>query len=213
MFTLAHLTLFRLQETTSLETAFRAAVILQETCLQLTQGQHLDISYEERDRLDLQAYWAMVGGKTAALLAACTELGALIARVDPNIQAAYREFGLSLGLAFQAQDDLLGIWGDSEMLGKSTASDLYSGKKSLPVLYGLSYGGAFARRWRQGPIKIEEVSQMAQLLEQEGAKGDTQEQVLMYTNKALSALEQACPLGQAGDALISLTNKLLIRRT
>ena len=79
MFALAHLTIFRLAGTTNEHTAFQAAHMLQETCLELTKGQFLDMSYETQSQLMIDDYWPMVSGKTAALLATCTELGALVA--------------------------------------------------------------------------------------------------------------------------------------
>jgi geranylgeranyl diphosphate synthase type I len=72
----------------------------------------------------------MVGVKTAALLSACTELGALAAGASEPTRVACRQFGYSLGLAFQAQDDILGIWGNASLTGKSAESDLVAGKKS-----------------------------------------------------------------------------------
>ena len=62
--------------------ALKAVEILQSTCLHLTQGQYLDLSYESRDDLTIDDYWPMVEGKTAALIAASTELGALAAFCD-----------------------------------------------------------------------------------------------------------------------------------
>ena len=155
-------------------TTLRAAQILETTCLQLTQGQFLDIAYETREDLGLADYWPMVGGKTAALIAACTELGALVAGVPGSTQARYRNFGLNLGLAFQVLDDYLGIWGEPAKTGKSAASDLLEGKKSLPVLFGLSQGGDFARRWAQGPFQPQEVAGLAAPWRQEGAQSYTQ---------------------------------------
>jgi len=116
MLTLAHLALHRLQETAGVSTAFEASNILQKTCLELTKGQYLDISYETRQELDLLEYWPMVSGKTAALIAACTELGALVSGCTASSREAYRDFGYYLGLAFQALDDLLGIWGTAPIL-------------------------------------------------------------------------------------------------
>lgn len=212
MFTVAHLSLLGLAETASARAALEANRILQKTCLHLTQGQYLDISYEARGDLNLAAYWPMVGGKTAALLAACTELGALAAQAPEARQAAYRQFGWTLGLAFQAQDDLLGIWGDSAVTGKSADSDLVSGKKSLPVLFGLEQNGPFARRWREGPINGEQVADLARQLEAEGARQYTQERANALTDQALEALEKAQPEGEAGRALKELAAQLLKRK-
>ena len=212
MFTTAHLALLGLEKTTSCETALKAARIVQETCLQLTQGQYLDMAYENRKDLSLDAYWQMVGGKTASLLAACTQLGALVAGANVDVLHAYRKFGRYLGLAFQAQDDLLGMWGDEALTGKSAESDLVTGKKSLPVLYGLSQGGAFARRWTQGPVRNEEAPRLAAQLTNEGAQDYTQEQANRLTTQALEALDLAQPLGKAGGLLREMANQLLKRK-
>jgi geranylgeranyl diphosphate synthase type I len=212
MFTLAHMAMLRLADNATPEIAFKASNILHETCLRLTQGQFLDISYETRGDLTLDAYWSMVSGKTAALLAACAHIGALIAGADEEIQSFYHQFAWSLGLAFQAQDDLLGIWGDSAVTGKSVESDLVSGKKSLPVLYGLKQGREFARRWYQGPITSAEAPQIASLLEHDGARNYTLEQTNKLTSQALNFLQQASPQGDAGAELHSLALELLGRQ-
>jgi geranylgeranyl diphosphate synthase type I len=211
MFTLAHLTLLRLETTTNSQIALAASIVLQNTCLKLTQGQHLDISYEGEKALPLEAYWPMVGGKTAALLSACTEIGAIIADTDADTRDAYLRFGWNLGLAFQALDDILGIWGDAAKIGKSNASDLVAGKKSLPVLYGIAQNGDFAQRWLGEPIQVEEVPALAAQLEAEGARAYTQYEASKLTNAALEALENAQPQGEAGVALMELANKLLQR--
>jgi geranylgeranyl diphosphate synthase type I len=153
----------------------------------------------------------MVSGKTAALLSACTELGALVAGCEGFVCGAYAKFGHSLGLAFQAQDDLLGIWGDAALTGKSSESDLVSSKKSLPVLFGLGQNGPFARRWEQGKITPQEVSDLAKQLDLEGAYEYTHARANALTERALQSLDQAGPQGEAGDALRALALKLLNR--
>ncbi|MFZ6030893.1 MAG: polyprenyl synthetase family protein [Chloroflexota bacterium] len=209
LFTIAHLATLRLAETTTPDVTLEAVRVVQQTCLHLTQGQYLDIEYATRSELQPSDYWPMVAGKTAALLACCTELGALIA--DSCRRTSYREFGRLLGLAFQVQDDLLGIWGDAQATGKSTDSDLVEGKKSLPVLYGLHCAGAFAQRWASGPIAPDEVPALARQLETEGARAYAQAEADRLTQEALQALEIATPQGDAGEALYELARKLLKR--
>jgi geranylgeranyl diphosphate synthase type I len=213
MFTQAYLALQNLAESVSLPTTLSALRLLQETCLHLTQGQYMDISYENRSDLGVAAYWPMVSGKTAALLAACTGLGAMCAKADDDRFQAYSEFGRLLGLAFQAQDDILGIWGDAALTGKSADSDLVSGKKSLPVLYGLEQRGDFASRWEQGAIHADEVQILANQLEKEGALAYCQSAADQLTTEALENLEKAGPQGDAGVALRDLANKLLNRKS
>jgi geranylgeranyl diphosphate synthase type I len=193
-------------------TVARAASILHDTCLDLTRGQFLDMSYEERQDLTVDDYWPMVGGKTAALLSACCHIGALLGGADEAKQEAYRSFGYELGLAFQVQDDILGIWGDEALTGKSAASDLVEGKNSLPVLYGLSQNGKFAARWKQGPIQPEEVKLVAQWLVDEGGYDHAQNEAERWTARAIQNLEAAQPMGEAGRTLTGLANKLLKRK-
>jgi geranylgeranyl diphosphate synthase type I len=193
--------------------ALKTEAVIDRACLDLTRGQYLDMSYESQSDLTIQDYWPMVAGKTAALLSACTQVGAILGNVDEATQEAYRDFGHYLGLAFQVHDDYLGIWGDSALTGKSTDSDLVTGKKSLPVLYGLGKDGPFARRRAEGPVSAEEVPTLAEQLAREGAKVFTQETADQMTDLALQSLRQANPQAEAGEELFELANQLLNRQS
>jgi geranylgeranyl diphosphate synthase type I len=170
------------------------------------------MSYEERNDLVMDDYWPMIGGKTSALLSACTQIGALLGYANEAKIELYRQFGYNLGLAFQVQDDILGIWGDEAVTGKSAASDLVEGKNSLPVLYALEKNGEFADRWKQGPINQDEVSQVAALLDKEGGRVYAEKVSEELTQKALGYLHQANPQGEAGEAILGLANQLLKRK-
>ena len=100
----------------------------------------------------------------------------------------------------------------SGQTGKSIESDLATGKKTLPVLYAIGKGGRFARRWAQGPILVDEVPDMANLLEDEGAYHYTLDTAQRLTEKAYLALQQAACENPAGDALVELTELLLRRK-
>jgi geranylgeranyl diphosphate synthase type I len=200
-----------LKENYPAEIILQAAEILHSTCLELTRGQFLDMSFEERTDLTTDDYWPMIAGKTAALLSACCHLGALLGGADQSKQDAYRSFGQYLGLAFQVQDDILGIWGNEAVTGKSAASDLVEGKNSLPVLAGLAANGKFAERWRKGWIEKEEVETLANLLAKEGAYEMAHNASTQMTDLALLNLREADPQGEPGDALYDLTEKLLKR--
>jgi len=211
MFVISNLAIMDLSKNYPGDTVVRAARILHNTCLDLTRGQYLDISYEERQDLTIDDYWPMVAGKTSALLSACTRIGALLGNADEQRQQAYQLFGYHLGRAFQAQDDILGIWGDEARTGKSAASDLVEGKNSLPVLYAMGRQEGFADRWARGPITAAEVDGVARLLESEGAKTYAQQVAQEETQKALQSLENARPGGGAGQTLFELANRLLKR--
>ena len=211
LFVLSNQAIIDLNEYYSPDVIVRAAGILHDTCLDLTRGQFLDMSYEERVDLSVDDYWPMVAGKTAALLSACCHIGALLGGADEAKQESYRSFGHYLGIAFQVQDDILGIWGNESLTGKSAASDLVEGKNSLPVLAGLGRNGKFAARWKQGPIQSEEVEAVARLLTNEGGYETAYEASKQMTDLALLNLYEADPQGEAGDALYELADKLLKR--
>jgi len=211
LFVISNQAIIDLKEKYAAEIVLNAAEILHNTCLDLTRGQFLDMSYEERKDLGVEDYWLMISGKTSALLSACSQIGALLGAADEEKQEAYRSFGHYLGLAFQVQDDILGIWGDEKVTGKSAASDLVEGKNSLPVLAGLRKKGKFAERWAQGPIKPAEVEEVARLLASEDGYGYTKEASIQMTDMAINSLREADPQGEAGEALFELTNKLLNR--
>ena len=214
MFVIANQAILDLVEHYPAEMVVKAASILNSCCLDLTRGQFLDMSYEERNDLSIEDYWPMIGGKTSALLSACTHIGSLLGYANDEKQEAYRLFGYHLGLAFQVQDDILGIWGDEALTGKSAASDLVEGKNSLPVLFALgkSKNGAFANRWKQGPISVDEVGAVAALLEDEGGKEFAEKMSEAETQKALGYLKQANPQGEAGEEMLKLANMLLKRK-
>ncbi len=212
LFVIANQAALDLREHYPAEMVVRAASILNDCCLDLTKGQFLDMSYEERTDLTMEDYWPMIGGKTSALLSVCTQIGALLGYAQNEKIELYRLFVYHLGLAFQVQDYVLGIWGDEALTGKSAASDLVEGKNSLPVLFALEKNGGFAKRWKQGPISVDEVTAVAALLESEGGKAYAETMSEELTQKALGYLKQADPQGEAGEAILGLANMLLKRK-
>jgi geranylgeranyl diphosphate synthase type I len=211
LFVMSNQAIMELKKNYPVEIVLQGAEILHNTCLELTRGQFLDMSYEERNDLAVEDYWPMISGKTAALLSACCHIGALLGGAEEARQESYRAFGHYLGLAFQVQDDILGIWGDEALTGKSAASDLIEGKNSLPVLAGLGANGKFAVRWKQGPIQADGVQELARLLASEGGYEAATDAAKQMTDLALMSLREADPQGEAGDALFELADKLLKR--
>ncbi|MCQ3937198.1 MAG: polyprenyl synthetase family protein [Chloroflexi bacterium] len=211
LFVIANQAILDLSKHYPADVVVRAATVLNDSCLDLTRGQYLDMSYEERADLTMDDYWPMIGGKTSSLLSACTQIGAILGYAQETQIEAFRLFGYHLGLAFQVQDDILGIWGDEGVTGKSAASDLVEGKNSLPVLFALEKNGEFAERWRRGPISLEEVSRAAAMLEAEGGKAFAEKISAEETQKALRCLQEANPQGEAGRVILQLANMLLKR--
>ncbi|MCH8347970.1 MAG: polyprenyl synthetase family protein [Proteobacteria bacterium] len=211
LFSLAHLSLEHMTDLVTSEQKLKAGNVLRNASLTLTQGQFLDLDYEARGDLTVDSYWPMIQGKTASLIAACAELGAILAGSHDDIQAKYHDFGRYVGLAFQVHDDYLGIWGDAARTGKSAESDLLSGKKTLPILYGIDQQGEFAEKWDKGHVIAEMVPALVRSLEKDGAKEYTIEQVNQLSNQALEALGETGAAGEAQEALVELTEMLAKR--
>lgn len=175
------------------ETVLTAVQKLDETCLALCQGQYLDMHFETTFEVDLAAYLTMIRGKTAALLACAGYLGALIASDDPAEADTFWQLGEAMGLAFQIQDDWLGIWGDEATTGKATADDLRRRKKSLPVVFALSHASPEAERfrtlYRAESLSEAEIQEAISLLEAMGAKAYTESQAQHYVSVAETALQ------------------------
>ena len=212
LFVIAHQSILDITPTHPPSTVIRAASLLHTACLELTRGQYLDMSYEKRTDLAAEDYWPMVTGKTGALLSACCHIGAALGGANEEQQELYRLFGQHLGLAFQAKDDILGIWGDEALTGKSTASDLVEGKNSLPILAGLGKKGKFAERWAKGKIQPEEVEELSRILAVEDGYAVAYDAVQSMTDLAQRNLQEAEPKGEAGDALFDLLERLLTRQ-
>ena len=211
LFALAYAAIFDLYQTIPPRAAQEAVRIFNETCIRLTGGQHLDIAFERERSISEGKYWQMIGGKTAALLSACARLGALIGGAPESQIEFFGNFGTKLGLSFQVQDDWLGLWGNLAETGKSSESDLVTGKKTLPVVFALAKNSSFAKRWRQGPILSHEVSELSHLLIEEGAQAYTEGQSTRLTREALEALEMATGGSRSGAALNGLAETLLKR--
>jgi geranylgeranyl diphosphate synthase, type I len=122
-----------------------AARLLAEATRNLIRGQVMDVAFEGRHDVTIAECLDMVSGKTGALLSASAAIGAVLAGAPDEVVDALTTFGAQLGVAFQLVDDLLGIWGDPARTGKPVFSDLRSRKKTLPLTYALSQGGAAGR--------------------------------------------------------------------
>ncbi len=116
-----------------------AVAMLARTCVQLTEGQFLDLKYEDCDFITLSEYFQMVKGKTAALFATCLEVGALLSGCSPEVRQLFRQAGQQAGYVYQIRDDLAGIWDPREQTGKVACKDIIHRKKSFPIVTAMSH--------------------------------------------------------------------------
>jgi len=170
-----------------------AASLLADATQAMIAGQALDMALERRATATLDECLEMVSGKTAALVrcAACLG-GVLCGAPDPSISALW-EFGHHLGVAFQAVDDLLGIWGATEATGKPVGNDLRRRKKTIPVCIATSQGVALPGCFTvpSGEVGNAEVDEIRSVLESCGAREATVDLSERHLRDALAALDRA----------------------
>jgi geranylgeranyl diphosphate synthase, type I len=111
--------------------------VLHEANLKMCEGQGLDMHFERLPSVSQTRYFEMIAGKTGALFAASCELGALAAGAGQARVAAWAALGRAYGRAFQIRDDVLGIWGTSEVTGKPSGADVVRRKWSFPLAWAL----------------------------------------------------------------------------
>lgn len=180
-----------------------ASAALAEATAQMIAGQADDIAFERRRDVTVEQCTQMSAAKTGALLGCASSIGAILAGAPDATIGALRDYGRHLGLAFQAVDDLLGIWGDPATTGKPAGSDLRQRKKSMPVVSALAAGGSDADELRRlvlgegdvpaaplTPLDSDEVERAAYLVEACGGREWTAVRAKANLDAALGALER-----------------------
>ena len=197
LFSLSRVALHRLSDLGfSDRTVLRLMRLYDETCVALCEGQYLDMrASESTELMSVDAYFDMIGRKTAALIAASIEAGAVLATEDEAVISRYRAFGWDLGIAFQLNDDLLGIWGLEASTGKQP-TDLARHKKTLPVLYAFEAAGPEDRDrltelYARNGLDEGEVGEIVAILERTGAREHTRALARQRRDSALAELDAA----------------------
>jgi len=197
LFSLSRMALHRLSDLGFSDAkVLRLMRLYDRTCVALCEGQYIDIATSESDELmSVDAYLDMIGRKTAALIAGSIEAGALLATDDEEVIRRYRRFGWALGLAFQINDDLLGIWGAEQTTGKKP-SDVAHRKKTLPVIYAAEHAGPKDRArllelYASSDRTAVDVAEIVQILERVGARDYTRDEARRYRDEALAELDAA----------------------
>jgi geranylgeranyl diphosphate synthase type I len=197
LFSLSRIALHRLTDLGFSDArVLRLMRLYDETCLALCEGQYIDIYTSEHDvTMSVDLYFDMIGRKTAALIAASIEAGAILATEDDAVIARYRAFGWALGIAFQLNDDLLGIWGLEQATGKEP-TDLAKHKKTLPVIYAFERAGdadlgRLEALYRATEPTPDDVAEAVSILGRVGARDYTRDQARRYRDEALAELDAA----------------------
>ncbi|HUB71487.1 MAG TPA: polyprenyl synthetase family protein [Acidimicrobiales bacterium] len=174
-----------------------AAAALGEATAEMIAGQADDLAFEKRQSVSIEECMAMSTAKTGALLGCAASIGAILAGASPTTVRALRDFGRHLGVAFQAVDDLLGIWGDPATTGKPAGNDIRQRKKSMPIVAALTAGDDEAQELQSvlyssdGALGPDEVARATWLVEACGGREWTAARAKAHLDAALGSLERA----------------------
>jgi geranylgeranyl diphosphate synthase type I len=195
IFSLSRVALHRLSDLGFSDTkVLRLMRLYDQTCVRLCEGQYLDIASSASDEpMPVELYFDMIGRKTAALISASIEAGALLATDDEDVIATYRRFGWALGIAFQLNDDLLGIWGQEAATGK-VPTDLARHKKTLPVLYAFEHASGADRKRLAALYATADptgaaLEELATLIDRTGGQAFTRQEARRSRDDALRELD------------------------
>jgi octaprenyl-diphosphate synthase len=126
-------------ETSLRERSLEILDILTRVTRKMTEGELIQLTVLGKTDLGEEEYFDILKRKTAYLFSACCEIGAILANASPEQQAALRDYGMNLGIAFQLADDLLDLTANATNLGKASGADLLEGKMTLPLILLLQH--------------------------------------------------------------------------
>jgi geranylgeranyl diphosphate synthase type I len=188
---------------------------LSKACVDICEGQLLDVKMAEEKKIPSQAeYITMIGKKTAALFDVSCAMGAICATNKPKDISNLSAFGRNLGIAFQITDDLIGVMGDPKITKKPVGNDLREGKKSLPILMAIKSAKGndkkiILKAFGNSKVSKKDLNKAVDVIRSLGIEDSVRKQALKYAEKAEKSLGQYS--GSAKTELISLLDFVVKR--
>lgn len=215
MFATSHLVLASLLEQgVPPSTVLRALEQFDITARRLCEGQHLDISFEQRSTVSSDEYLAMIERKTGALMGLSCYLGALVAGKPEETLRLYEQFGEVLGAGYQIRDDLAGVWHEEASTGKRLMEDIYRRKKSYPAVRAFETAtGAEVARLREiyaaPAVEDSDAHWARDLMSRLGLYEEGRARIQGCVQSGLRALKASNARGPAAEQLREFANGLL----
>lgn len=188
---------------------------LAKACVDICEGQLLDVKMAEERKIPSQAeYITMIGKKTAALFDVSCAMGAICATNKAKDISNLSSFGRNLGIAFQITDDLIGVMGDPKITKKPVGNDLREGKKSLPILMAIKSAKdndkkIILKAFGNSKVSKKDLNKAVEVIRSLGIEQSVREQALKYAEMAKKSLGSYS--GSAKTELISLLDFVVKR--
>ena len=208
---------YQLFETYEPKIFMQLAVLFSKTALEVCEGQQYDVDFETRNDVTISQYIKMIEYKTAVLIGASLQMGAIIADASQSCQEKIYAFGKNLGIAFQLQDDYLDAFGNPLTFGKQVGGDIIANKKTFLYLTALQkstpaeaqeLSSLFASMPKDPSNKITAVKE---IFVSSGAAKATEDEIARYTNTSISLLQDIKISQQHKDTLKSFADFLMNR--
>ncbi|RKS55803.1 geranylgeranyl diphosphate synthase type II [Gillisia mitskevichiae] len=172
------------------------AQLFTKTAIQVCEGQQYDVDFESRDDVEIEDYLKMIEYKTAVLVGASLQMGAIVAGASEDCKRSVYEYGRLLGIAFQLQDDYLDAFGDPDTFGKQLGGDIIENKKTFLYLKALENSGKLDANNLEDLYSINpmdaggKIEAVKTIFEESGAAELTRAEIEKYTNQAFQVLEE-----------------------
>lgn len=169
--------------------------LFSKTALQVCEGQQYDIDFETRFDVTIPQYIKMIEYKTAVLVGAAMQMGAIVAGASVEDQQKCYAFGKNLGIAFQLQDDYLDAFGDPKTFGKQVGGDILENKKTYLFLKAMELGSKEMKAelktlYESSTEDLDQkIATTLNLFEQSGATETTKQAIQNYTQAAFDVIE------------------------
>lgn len=184
---------------------------------EVCEGQQYDMNFETKNNVTLDEYLKMIHLKTAVLLGGSMKVGAIVARTSKrNAQLIY-DFGESVGMAFQLQDDFLDTFGDEDVFGKKNGGDIRANKKTYLYLKAIELGSAQQQKELKELFSIQEenngnkVERVLSIFNDLNIEAKTQSLMDCYYDKAMKTLEDLNLSPEKKGILVKLAESLMNR--
>jgi octaprenyl-diphosphate synthase len=195
--------------------SLRVLDILANASATIAEGEVLQLTAAQDLATDEAIYLQVVRGKTAALFAAATEVGGVIAGADRKIVQALHNYGDALGISFQIVDDLLDYGGSSTSLGKNTGDDFRERKLTLPVIKAVALAddterAFWARVIEDGDQQDSDLTRAMNIMQRHGTLDTTRAEAIIWAEKAKTALADL-PDSKIRTLLVDLADYVVSR--
>jgi len=189
--------------------------VITNTVKRMSEGELLQIQKTRKLDIDEETYFRVISDKTASLLETCCEIGALSATDNPEYHEAMKQFGQSIGMAFQIRDDILDYEGTLKMMGKPVGGDIKEKKITLPLIYSLNQvskkEAAHIRKLIKNGNKNNDVKEVIKFVRENGGIDYALETAKSYSTRAKEALK-VLPDSQSKVALEALVDFVIDRK-